>query len=298
MGILHMYKNGNAKVILFSDGTKIRRTEDDEFIPDFSENVDVKITDHCDGGCPMCYEGCTINGKHGDIMNYKFVNSLHKGTEMALNGNDLTHPQLVPFLNLLKLQGVVANLTVNQIHFEQKYDYIKFLVNNGLIRGLGISLKEATDNFIYLVKQFPNAVIHVINGVVTPADIIKLSCNELKLLILGYKQMERGSQYYEDNMDTIKTNQNWLFEHLPNLLDKFPVVSFDNLAIEQLCTRRLMTSEEWNKFYMGDDGSFTFYIDLVEGTFAKNSLVPKKDRIPIGKRTIDEMFKIVRSVGW
>ena len=34
------YKNGNYIVTILSDGTKIRRTEDNEFIPAFSENVD------------------------------------------------------------------------------------------------------------------------------------------------------------------------------------------------------------------------------------------------------------------
>lgn len=32
-----------------------------------------------------------------------------------------------------------------------------------------------------------------------------------------------------------------------------------------------MTDEEWNEFYMGDDGTMTYYIDMVERKFARSS---------------------------
>ena len=54
------YKNGNYMVHFNTkNGTKIRETEEDNFVPSFAENMDVKITDRCDGGCEYCYEGCT-----------------------------------------------------------------------------------------------------------------------------------------------------------------------------------------------------------------------------------------------
>lgn len=36
MELLGRYKNGNFKTTILSDGTKIRETEDDEFIPAFA----------------------------------------------------------------------------------------------------------------------------------------------------------------------------------------------------------------------------------------------------------------------
>ena len=73
----------------------------------------------------------------------------------------------------------------------------------------------------------------------------------------------------------------------------FSLVSFDNLAIEQLNVRRLLTDGKWQEFYMGDDGNYTFYIDMVEGKFAKNSL--SQERFEIGNKTIDEMFNLIRN---
>lgn len=293
--IIGRYINGNYTTTILSDGTKIRETNDDEFVPKFAENCDVKITDRCDGNCGMCYEGCTQNGKHADILNAKWIDSLHPFTELALNGNDLTHPQLVEFLEILKSNKVIANLTVNQIHFEKYFDFLKHLTDNRLIWGLGISLRHPTKSFIEKIQQFPNAVIHTINGILTKEDVQTLSNNNIKMLVLGYKQLERGIEYYNNNFTEIESNQKWLYDELPEMLDKFKCVSFDNLAIEQLNVKRLMTEKEWDEFYMGDDGGFTFYIDMVEGTFGKNSLTPKNKRYEIGNKTIDEMFVIVRS---
>ena len=45
-------------------------------------------------------------------------------------------------------------------------------------------------------------------------------------------------------------------------------------------------------FYAGDDGTVTFYIDLVEGTFARSSLSEK--HYPIGDLTIDGMFQVIQ----
>ena len=32
-----------------------------------------------------------------------------------------------------------------------------------------------------------------------------------------------------------------------------------------------MSDDEWNEFYMGDDGTMTYYIDMVERKFARSS---------------------------
>jgi hypothetical protein len=292
MNIIGRYKNGNYTVTLLSDGTKIRENDLDFFEPAFAENCDVKITDKCDGGCAFCYEGCTVNGKHGDILSYKFLDTLHPYTELAINGNDLTHPNLVQFLQKMKDKKIVVNMTVNQIHFEKHYHLIKLLVDQGDIHGLGISLNKPTNEFVNMVKEFPNAVIHTINGILSPDDYEILKDNGLKVLILGYKQLRRGVDYYDSHESEVTKLQGWLYDNLKEMLNHFEVVSFDNLAINQLNVKRLLSDDQWNEFYMGDDGNYTFYLDLVEGTFAKNSL--SMERWPI-MDNIDDMFNKVRN---
>ena len=293
MELLGRYKNGNFITTILSDGTKIRETKDDEFIPNFAENMDVKITNWCNGGCEWCHEGSSINGKHGDILNEKFLNTLHPYQEIAIGGGDATsHPDLIPFLRKLKEQKVVANMTVNQIHFEKKQELIKKLVDEKLIYGLGVSLVNPTKHFIELIKQYPNAVIHVINGVLKPSDVEALKNKNLKMLILGYKHLRRGNEYFETEQDDIEVKQKWLYENLESITDKFKVVSFDNLAIEQLDVKRLLTQEEWDEFYMGSDGTMTYYIDMVERKFAQSSTAPFDKRYDL-LDSVDDMFKVV-----
>ncbi len=295
MNLLGVYKNGNFATKIFSDGTKIRETEDDEFIPEFAENMDIKISNYCDMGCRFCHEGSTKNGKHGDVLNQKFIETLHPYQEVALGGGDATsHPDLIPFLHKLKDRKVIVNMTVNQQHFEQKQELIKKLVDEKLIYGLGVSLVNPTDEFISLIQQYPNAVIHVINGILKPSDVEMLSDKNLKMLILGYKQLRRGGEWYSEDHENIIIKQMWLKENLGGIIERFKVVSFDNLAIDQLEVKRLMSQEEWDEFYMGDDGSMTYYIDMVEQKFARSSTADFDKRYDL-LDSVDEMFKKIVS---
>ncbi len=296
MKLLGMYRNGNFTTTLFSNGTKIRETEENNFIPKFAESMDIKITNQCDMGCPFCHENSTVNGKHGDILNEKFINTLHTYQEVAIGGGDVTsHPDLIPFLRKLKERKIIANITVNQIHFIKKQKLIKQLVKEKLAYGLGVSLVNPTEEFITLIKQYPNAVIHVINGVLKPEDVAALENNNLKMLILGYKHLRRGNDYFGNKQAEIESNQKWLYENLSGIINKhkFYALSFDNLAIEQLKVKRLLPENEWDEFYMGDDAEFTYYIDMVERKFAKNSTASMDERYEL-LDSVDEMFERIR----
>ena len=295
MDLLGVYKNGNFTTKIFDDGTKVRETEDDEFIAAFAENMDIKISNYCDMGCKFCHEGSTKNGKHGYILNAKFIDTLHPYQEVALGGGDATsHPDLIPFLQKLRDRKVIVNMTVNQRHFEQKQELIRRLVDEKLIYGIGVSLVNPTDEFISLIKQYPNAVIHVINGILKPSDVEKLSDHNLKMLILGYKQLRRGNEWYSEDQKNIVARQNWLKENIQDIINNFNVVSFDNLAIEQLEVQRLMSKEDWDEFYMGDDGTMTYYIDMVERKFARSSTASFDKRYDL-LDSVDDMFRKIVS---
>ncbi len=54
-----------------------------------------------------------------------------------------------------------------------------------------------------------------------------------------------------------------------------------------------MTDEEWNEFYMGDDGTMTYYIDMVN-KIAKSSTAAFDKRYNLF-RFFDEMFEQIKS---
>lgn len=302
MNLIGSYKNGNYNVHIFEDGTKVRENKLDFFKPEFPESFDLKITNRCDRGCLYCHENSIVNGKHGDILNLPFIDSMHPYTEIAIGGgNPLEHPDLYKFLELCKEKQFIPSMTVNQFHFMKYKEYLKALCDEKLIYGLGISLTNVHErDFIKSVKEFPNAVIHVINGIVSIEELEHLSKNNLKILILGYKMFRRGESYYKHfNTDTIDNDINKkkvkLYVKLPEIIHEgwFRVVSFDNLAITQLNPERSLEKDEWNEFYLGDDGFATMYIDAVEGKFARSSTSPLDKRYDITSN-ITDMFNVIR----
>lgn len=296
------YQNGNYVVTLdLATGTKIRENDLDFFRADYPESMDIKICNKCDMGCPMCHENSTPDGKCGDIMSESFIDKLHPYTELAIGGgNPLEHPDLVPFLEKCKRLNLIPSMTVNQFHFMKNKNFLKHLVEQRLIYGLGISLAHITDEFIEAVKEFPNAVIHVINGIVHPVQLEALANKGFKILILGYKEFRRGKDMYQYQSVAIEALKKMLYDKLPQIIEDnwFEVVSFDNLAIKQLDAQRLMSEEDWDQFYMGDDGqdgnmtSASMYVDMVNREFAKSST--STERYPI-EDDIVTMFEKIRT---
>lgn len=295
MKILGSYKNNDYTCTMFSDGTKIRWNDKDSFNPIKPESIDLKITNRCDMACNMCHENSTPDGKHGDILNLPFIDTMFPYSEVAIGGgNPLTHPDLIEFLEHLKERKIIASMTVNQMHFMQNIDLLKELTDNKLIYGLGISyIGGRHSNCIDAIKQFPNAVVHVINGIVHMDSLEALAHNDLKILVLGYKEFRRGKTLYDECGSQINYLKAQFYDMLPKIVNDgwFKCISFDNLAIKQLEPKRLMSDKDYKEFYMGDDGSFSLYVDSVKREFAKSSV--SVERFPM-MDDIADMFKIVK----
>lgn len=291
MKLLSTYKNGNTHVSIYSDGTKVRTFEGVPQV-EFPESIDVKITNYCDMGCTYCHENSTIQGLHGDLGELLEVLSvLPAGVELAIGGgNPLSHPGLVPFLQELKKRGIVANITVNQGHLLVYQEMLKMLLAEELVHGLGISV--TSNNFKYvkpLMKLTDNIVFHVIAGVndiKVIGELIQLG-GHCKVLILGYKMFGRGLIHF--NPVVTRGIESWR-KGLRKYIKKC-TISFDNLAIEQLEVKKLLTKEAWGKFYMGDDFQFTMYIDAVEKQFAPTSRTLQEERVAFSESTLLNYFK-------
>lgn len=291
--MLAHYKNGNYNVILLEDGTKIRYNKLDNLIPSFAESIDCTITTKCDGGCEYCYLECNNNGVHADLSQ-PFFDTLHKGQELALNGNDLTHPELTGFLTKMKERGVICNLTVNQKHFLRYHELLKALMDTNLIHGIGISLTDSSDERLYKeLKRFPNAVIHTIDGLLTKEDIENMSDKGIKILILGYKIIGRGVDYWRNHVLDIRHNIKYLGDNIDEIAKHFAVVSFDNLSLQHLDMKSKLSEREWDALYMGDEGQYTFFIDAVNEKFAVSSLTEEKYDL---MDSVDDMFRKVKEV--
>lgn len=293
--LLYKYKNGNAIVTIYNNGTRICETEDDEFKFDFPMNMDIKITNYCTKGCPFCHENSNPKGKHAPLENFDFIDSWSVGVEAALGGGMVTtHPQLVEILNRFKRNGIIANTTLHQDELIDNFDMIQKYQLLGLIHGIGVSLHSPTPELAECVNKLDNVVFHVINGIVTEEHFnwIRDNIKKPKVLILGYKHFRRGNDYYDIVGKAIEEKQSWLYNKLPELLGEVSVVSFDNLALEQLDVKRMLTQDEWDLFYQGNEGSSNMYIDAVEGKFAQNSTSTVRYDLT---KDVKEMFEVIRN---
>lgn len=290
--LLGKYQNGNYEVRIYEDGTKIRENDLDFLDADYPESMDCKISNNCPYGCRFCHEKSTPDGKHGDIMNAEFIDKLRPGTEMAIGGGAVTgHPDLIPFLKKLKSIGVIPSITVNQREYKDNFDLVNRLVEEKLIYGLGVSFTSFDDEFWDKVIKNKNVVVHLIAGI-HGGDVFDYFTNKgAKVLILGYKNFGRGHDLLERASAIIQLQIDWLKNNLQDLLSKYDVISFDNLAIEQLDVKSVLTDEQWKEFYQGDDGTHTMYVDLVKKQFAKTST--STERYPL-LNNIDDMFKIIK----
>lgn len=270
--ILAQYKNGNADVTLYSDGTRICETEDDDFVFNFPMNMDIKISNYCTKACEFCHEKSNPSGKHAPMENFDFIDSWQAGCEAALGGGMVTsHPQLVQILNRFKEKGIICNATVHQDELIDNFNQIQKYQLLGLIHGIGVSLHKPSEELAECINKLDHVVLHVINGIFTKEHLewVEKYIQNPKVLILGMKNFGRGVSYLQTH--DVSNQQKWLYNELPRLIRKVTVVSFDNLALEQLDVRRLLTDEEWNLFYQGGEGTSNMYIDAVEGKFAQNS---------------------------
>lgn len=297
--LIGTYKNGNHKVLLFDDGTKIKETIDpkaDHFEHDFPESFDFKITNRCDGGCQYCHENSTPTGDHADLKSLEFLKHLHPYTEVAIGGgNVLEHPDFEWLLRLFKEEKVIANATFNQKHFISNFNKIKQWSDEGLLHGIGVSLTDASNRLLDSISLIPNIVIHVINGVFTEDQFNIIKNNNISLLVLGYKDFRRGHNYFDTHTEQVQKNQLWLSNNLKEVAQGFNVIAFDALGIKQLPVREL-AGDNWKDFYQGSDGkeSGTMFIDGVTKKFSLNSTIKEEDRFNIYNiNLIDNMYKIV-----
>lgn len=284
MTILTKYNNGNTIVTIMDDGTKIREYDSDPK-PVHPESMDVKISNWCDGDngklCKWCHENSSPNGKHADLNKLmNILGELPAGVELALGGGDtFSHPNLYSFLIDLKKHGFIVNATVNAIHLSRhREDIIKYLDEN-LIKGLGISITNTStgSDLEAILNVSDNVVFHVVMGINTPGmiDLLHSYCRiiekDCKVLVLGYKQFRSGQIFYEKNPGIEENKMKW-YREIRRYFDKPGlVISFDNLAIEQLNLKRFFTDKAWDKFYLGSDGEFTMYIDAVNECYARSS---------------------------
>ncbi len=297
--LIGRYKNGNYETIIYNDGTRTRELvphdsyydqglymeskfgmpELDLMEPEFPESIDLKITNYCENGCEFCYAGsnnCGEQAEYQDII--KVIDEMKPYTEIALGGgNVLTYSRLKDVLEYAKSKNVIVNITVRDIDITGTYRQVfEELCDQKLIYAAGVSITDI-DNIPWLHGLETNRVQlvgHLILGLNSYKQIEHVihHSNLDNILILGYKKVGKGKDYYEKHKEEIDKNIEEVKESNLMNIDTYKTISFDNLAIEQL---EIDVENTYKDLFQGKDGKFSFYVDLVGNSYAKSSLEEK-----------------------
>lgn len=294
---LFKVKNGNSYVSLFENGTRIVETIDpneDRLELDQPLSLDINISNRCSNGCPYCYAGNTPIGKVADLLGMNYLDGV-SGIEIAINIQYPLPYDFRPWLSKMKDQNIIVNGTINQLDFERDIDTlyeIEDLKYLGLLHGIGVSYREYNEELYKLIKDRlgNDVVIHVIVGITPINDIIRLLDKGFKVLILGYKQKNRGINYFA------KVNIENFEKNVHKILDKpfKSVVAFDTAGLKQLKIKEKISDETWDRSYQGDEGTISFYIDAVNKTFNTDSHT-NNPAYNIDSLSLKEMFDIIKN---
>lgn len=288
--IIAKYKNGNAEITLSSDGTRVIEYPDSGIRLDYPLNIDIRVSSRCAFGlnpktkkaiCDFCHESATTDGYSADL-DYLYdtvLSGLPAGVELAVGINEW-HNDLLLFLKKCKASGWIVNATVNQGHVRRDKDCISHAVSNGLINGLGISYRNGMLDIPEQFLEYQNTVVHVIAGIDSIDSVRKLADKKVKkILVLGEKD-------FGFNLGKVKLTTpehiKW-YREVYTLFKLFDVVSFDNLALEQLNIKRFV--KNWEELYQHE---YSFYINAVDGYFAESSRSDNKKEF--GQQTVQQYF--------
>lgn len=282
-----IYTNGNATIQIQNDGTRIIEYQD-KLNLEYPLNLDIRVSTGCSFASTICkdfcHESAVTNGKD---CNYEILKSkledLPKGIELAIGCNTFTE-DLYRFLDWCQYKQFICNLTINQGHLQRDSNYLGQAIMNDYVKGLGISYRNSIKwNVHQFFLDYPNTVFHVIAGIDTFKDVENLASKGVKkILVLG----EKDFGYNATKVDLNSINHRKWFWWISKLFKKFEVVSFDNLALEQLQIRRFFSDESWNTF---NQGEYSFYIDAANEVFKPSSR--SSDSVNWNDATIKDYFQ-------
>lgn len=86
----------------------------------YPEFYDIKVTSHCKGNCPYCYQSSIPTSQHAPDLVVRFKKFFHGFTRNQLpfqiafgGGEPTTHPEFIDLLRACNEMGIVPNYTTN-----------------------------------------------------------------------------------------------------------------------------------------------------------------------------------------
>lgn len=148
MKLLGQYVNGNYNVSIFSDGTKIRENDLDNFTPSFPECADVKITNQCEMACKYCFpSGMKIMTPIGE----KNIEEIKVGDEV-ISFNIETKKNEIKKVTKLFSRNYSGEMSLidNNVNLSSTPNHKVFTINRGYIRADQLT---DDDKLVYYINE-------------------------------------------------------------------------------------------------------------------------------------------------
>ena len=278
------YINGNYFVQFdgWDKSYRSLRLNDPVFKSEFPDSIDLKITNCCSIGCKYCHESSIPDGKHFNPQNtIKILSELPKvGIELAIGGGsilEMPEDDLINFLKWCNDNNFLTRATINSKDLldNKKLKLLEKITD--FIEAFGISI-DNPDNYDHIFEiiddalYFKKVVYHIIAGIYPINRLKELLSHKqcCSVLILGYKNWGRGKNI-TPSLDNWKEEIAKLIYSQRTISKNSWNISFDNLAIEQLGIKDVLTEKEWKSLYMGPEFSHSMYVDAVSEIFAPTS---------------------------
>jgi organic radical activating enzyme len=285
---------------LFSrkDGKKIKFSFLDDAVetrPEAPELIDIKVSDYCPYGCSFCYQGSTVEGKHAvtsDLTNIANQCEELKVFEVAFGGGEPTlHPEFKKIVERFHKRNIVVNFTTrNHQWVKQNYDFI--LKHCGAVAfstedpAKILAIQNTISNSKGYGFHIPRKVVyHYVMGstpLQTFEDIMR-ACDKTqsKITLLGYKTTGRGDEFEPHDYSKWEEVVKKLWEE-----KTCPSFGIDTALANE---SKLEGVPKW--LYYTTEGSHSFYIDAVAGTYAPSSFCGEDKKKKFDLRSYDGLKK-------
>jgi hypothetical protein len=251
------------------------------------ELVDVKITDWCGFGCPMCYQGSTTRGhhaEHGRLSNLAHGLAALKVFEVACGGGEPTaHPDFADILEDFRRVGIVPNFTTRSLAWlRDGMQWPKIMEACGAFA----FSTEKDDTLLQLlsllrVNGIPTnrASVQVVLGIVGEYDFQRIMdlCdkNDLRLTILGYKAVGRAAGQKPQPYDW------WLKRVLEaRKQNQCPSIGVDTVVAKEF-SKQLLDNDVPEYMFATEEGKFSCYVDAVSETMGPSSYCGKDEMVKV-----------------
>ncbi len=262
-------------------GMKIRFSFEEPLTPQSSKGglpdlVDVKITDWCDVGCVMCYQGSTSKGGHADDEYLKQLADTLGEThvfEVAIGGGEPTaHPGFKKFVEALRAKNVIPNLTTRNLEFLKTEDQI--IEQLGAVAYSVETLEEAQEFLNLKLPKSTKRNIQIVDGMVTHTTflaICKAAWNShATVTLLGYKTAGRGALWQKNLLNT-----NWVKAYNSDGFQRWGF-RIDTALVRQYRTQIESLGASYTSYH-SEEGAWSCYIDAVSQQMGASSYVPTSE---------------------